>query len=141
MKSTIIIARDVHGETSECDTATKSIVLYSRDMDFCVSLSMLFQDRYKIVTITDPDMLMTTVKALQPDLLIADAAPTERMRHRFHLMKTGLPTLRIMLFYAAHYGSVGEHDSIRKFVDAAFSKPIDIEEIMRQIREFMTNDP
>jgi len=128
-------------ENPQHDEPVKSIVLYSRDMDFCVSLSLLFQDRYKIMTVSDPELLLTTVKTFEPDLVIADTVPTERMQRRFYLMKTTSPLLRIMLFYAAHYGDERRQEAVLKTVDAAFSKPIDIEEVTRQINTFMANDP
>ena len=40
----------------------RTILIYSPDLNFCFSLSMLFQDRYSVVTTTNPGMLETDRK-------------------------------------------------------------------------------
>ncbi len=111
----------------------KTILLYSPDMDFCLSLSMLLQDRFNIVTTTDDDMLYDLAQSLQPVLLIADAIPTFRLRYRFEQLKEELPGLRIVMFYVSRVNTRAIQHEIRRFVDAAYSKPVDIEELTKCI--------
>jgi hypothetical protein len=113
------------------------IVLFSPDMDFCMSLRMLFQDRYHMACTTDPDMLVTMVKTLQPDLVIADCEPTSRMRDRFGIIHLQNPNVRIMFFYFSQFGDRWFRDFIRDSGDVAFSKPIDLDEVTRTINSLV----
>jgi DNA-binding response OmpR family regulator len=114
-----------------------TIVLYSPDMDLCMSLRMLLQDDYRIVTTTDVKMLTTMVRAFQPDLVIVDGLPIEFVKRRFESMKKEYPDMHIMFFYASLFNNSWIHGLIHKSVDAAFSKPIELSEIMESIRELV----
>ena len=121
---------------SSAAESKKTIVLYSPDMDFCVSLRLLFQEQYNIITTTEPDIMMMMVKSFNPELVIVDALPTERMRERFALMRKEHHGIRIMVFYASSLESTVHHEFIRQSADAAFSKPLDLVEVMERINEF-----
>lgn len=112
-----------------------TIVLFSTDIDFCMSLRMLWQNQYTVVTITDPEMLLTTVRAFQPDVLIADATPSDRMRKRFEMMKRENSHLHIMLLYAPKISNLSLQKEIRKSIDYMFSQPIDVTEVAASIKE------
>jgi PleD family two-component response regulator len=113
------------------------IVLFSPDMDFCMSLRMLFQDRYRMSCTTDPDMLLTMVKTLQPELVIADCLPTQRMYERFRFIHSQNPSVKIMFFYFSPSGDRWFRDFIRNSGDVAFSKPIDLDQVTRTINSLV----
>ena len=113
------------------------ILLFSPDMDFCMSLRMLYQDRYDMACTTDPDMLVTMVKALQPQLVIADCQPTSRMRERIRTIHLQDPDVRIIFFYFSPSGDRWLRDNLRESGDVAFSKPIDLDEVTRTINALM----
>ncbi|MBI5216857.1 MAG: hypothetical protein HY960_13980 [Ignavibacteriae bacterium] len=125
--------------TKKKNEAKRTIVLYSPDMDLCLSLRMLFQEQYNIVTTTEPEIMMMMVKSFKPELVIVDAPPTDRMRFRFAQMRKENPRVHIMIFYASFFDNPRLHDFIRQSVDAAFSKPIDLTEVTKQINEFTMN--
>jgi DNA-binding response OmpR family regulator len=112
----------------------QAIVLYSPDMDYCMSLRLLFQDRYTMITTTDANMLVTIVNAFQPDLVIIDALPTQRMRHRVELMKRNNADMRVMFFTTQRVADHEIHEFLQTSVDAVFSKPVDLAEITERIR-------
>src|ERR1041385_258593 len=114
-----------------------TIVFYSPDMDFCVSLRLLFQDRYNMITITDPRMLQMTVREFKADLVIVDSLPTEKLKLQFEIMKRENPRVHILSFYASRFNDKRIHQFIRQSVDAAFSKPIDLAEVTKSIHELM----
>jgi DNA-binding NarL/FixJ family response regulator len=114
-----------------------TIVFYSPDMDFCVSLRLLFQDRYNMITITDPRMLQMTVREFKADLVIVDSLPTEKLKLQFEIMKRENPRVHILSFYASRFNDKRIHQFIRQSVDAAFSKPIDLAEVTQSIHELM----
>lgn len=113
-----------------------TIILYSPDIDFCVSFQMLLEDRYNVVTTTDLDMILMLVNTFHPDLLIADVAPTKRMCERFEMIKSQEPTTRIMMFYAS-FPDQTLLSKIHNTVDALYSKPIDVAEVTHRIREIL----
>jgi hypothetical protein len=115
-----------------------TIVLYSPDMDFCMSLRLLLQDRYYIVTTTDIKVLLTMVHSFEPTLVIVDSPPTEAMKRRFDIMKEEYPEIRIMFFYASLFNNQLVRNFVRESVDAAFSKPIDLTEVMNSINELVS---
>lgn len=125
-----------HGAKEE----QQAIVLYSPDMDYCMSLRLLFQDRYNMITTTDVNMLVTIVNAFQPDLVIIDALPTERMRRRVELMKRANAAMRVMFFYTQRFADSDVHEFLRTSVDAVFSKPVDLAEITERIRELFERE-
>lgn len=118
----------------------QAIVLYSPDMDYCMSLRLLFQDRYNMITTTDVNMVVTIVNAFQPDLVIIDALPTQRMRHRVELMKRNNADLRVMFFCTQRFPDQEIHDFIHTSVDAVFSKPVDLTEITDRIQELFERE-
>ncbi len=141
MPGTEIVSQITNGEPDEefCGTEPdRLLLLYSPDIDFCLTFRMLFQDRYSIATVTDVSMLAERVHSLEPKLLIADTFPTETMKQRFRAMKKEHPGLRIMLFYASPMDEHRLREEIREFVDAAFNKPIDLTEISHTILRLMT---
>lgn len=125
-----------HGAKEE----QQAIVLYSPDMDYCMSLRLLFQDRYNMITTTDVNMLVTIVNAFQPDLVIIDALPTERMRRRVEMMKRANAAMRVMFFYTQRFADSDVHEFLRTSVDAVFSKPVDLAEITERIRELFERE-
>ena len=125
-----------HGAKDE----QQAIVLYSPDMDYCMSLRLLFQDRYNMITTTDVNMLVTIVNAFQPDLVIIDALPTERMRRRVEVMKRANTAMRVMFFYTQRFADSDVHEFLRTSVDAVFSKPVDLAEITERIRELFERE-
>lgn len=120
--------------------ALKVIVLYSSDSDFCLSFTLLFQDRYRIVTTSDPDMLSAAVEEYNPDLLIADAVPGERIGSRFDAIKQKQPNLPIILFYVSRLEPPALKDGLMNYVDAMFSKPIDLAEVTLRINELVARN-
>jgi DNA-binding NarL/FixJ family response regulator len=113
--------------------AQKTIVLYSCDLDFCVSLSMFLRDRFNFVTTSDSDMLCDLARSLQPAIIIADAVPTRRLYRTFEELKKVVPGLRILLCTT----SIDEHSLmdhvISSFVDAACRKSLNAEELTERI--------
>ncbi|HTK81371.1 MAG TPA: hypothetical protein VL633_03695 [Bacteroidota bacterium] len=102
-----------------------------------MSLRLLLQDRYNIVTTTDVKMLTIMVASFQPGLVILDGLPIGMVQRQFESIRKEHPELRIMYFYASLFNNSWIHGLIRNSVDAAFSKPIELSEIMESIRELM----
>ena len=109
------------------DQDMKTIVMYSPDVDLCMSLTLYFQDRYVIVTTTDGNTLPTLVEMYHPVLVIADALPTSWILHLFDTWKKAYPEVRVMLFRVWRYEDRKREAAIHKSIDFVVYKPIDID--------------
>lgn len=118
-----------------------TIVLYSPDLDFCVCLRMLFQGQYNMITITDPAMLLMTVRDFKADIVIVDNVLTERMMGRLQIMRRENPRICIVSFYVSCFFDRRNYEVIRHFVDIAFSKPLDLADVEQSIHEAVTRMP
>lgn len=105
----------------------RTIVMYSPDVDLCMSLTLYFQDKYVVVTTTDGNTLPTLVDTYHPSLVIADALPTSWILKLFDSWKEMYPETRVMLFRVWRYDDRKREEEIHKSIDFVLYKPIDID--------------
>lgn len=105
----------------------KTIVMYSPDLDLCMSLTLYFQDKYVVVTTTDGNTLPGLVETHHPALVIADALPTSWILTLFDGWKEKYPEMRVMLFRVWRYDDRKREAAIHKSIDYVLYKPIDID--------------
>ena len=105
----------------------KTIVMYSPDLDLCMSLTLYFQDKYIVVTTTDGTTLSALVETYRPSLVIADALPTNWILRLFDEWKEKHPDMRVMLFRVWRYEDRKREAAIHKSIDFVLYKPIDID--------------
>ncbi|MBM2846367.1 MAG: hypothetical protein HW407_1679 [Bacteroidetes bacterium] len=115
------------GAPVQSDQNMKTIVMYSPDVDLCMSLTLYFQDRYTIVTTTDGNTLPALVEMYHPSLVIADALPTTWILDLFDTWKQTQPEIRVMLFRVWRYEDRKREAAIHKSIDFVVYKPIDID--------------
>ncbi len=118
----------------------KTIVIFSRTLDFCYSLLMFFQDMYQVTITTNEELLSTLVRTLDVDLIIVDAAPSQKMAEYFRLIKLACPDLPIILLYVYRSENQRLEQSIKEYVDAVFYKPMDIAEVTKRVNELVTKN-
>jgi hypothetical protein len=135
MKTSMDIGRKTASEPA--GKPRQTVLFYSPDVDFCVSMRLLFQDRYQVVTVSDPDMVLPIAREFRPYLMIVDSAPTRIMRQRFEAIKKENPRTHIMSFYAPQFLAASDARESLRSVDAAYSKPIDLEEVTKSMSEMM----
>lgn len=119
------------------DEKKKTILIYSPDLNFCFSLSMLFQDRYSVVTTTNPGMLEAFVGNYSADLVIVDAVPTERMINRLNGLKELNRSLPIIMLYVFNSRDVCLDKIARERVDSIFYKPFEVGAVSKRIEELL----
>ena len=122
-----------HPQVIDAGKTNLSILLYSPDMDFCMSLRLLFQNRYIVRTTTDPPMLLLMMKEFEPELVIVDGLPTARMKQWLERIREENPRARIMYFYVPHFEDQAMRHYICSAVDAVFSKPVDLEDVTKSV--------
>jgi DNA-binding response OmpR family regulator len=111
----------------------RAILLYSADLDFCISFRLLFQRRFHLATTTDADMLSMTVSTMQPDVLVVDAPLTFRTQGKLAVLKLRHPHLRIVLLYVPGRHPEPPHAVLKQIAHAWFPKPINIAEVISAI--------
>ena len=119
------------------DTEKRTILIYSPDLNFCFSLSMLFQDRYNVVTTTNPGMLESFVDHYAADLVIVDALPTEKMIERLAGLKSRDQRLPILMLYVCGPRDTALDALARQHVDSVMYKPFDVADMARRIAELL----
>lgn len=126
---------------SEGGESKKTILLYSPDLNFCFSLSMLFQDRYNVITTTNPGMLDKLVADYSADLVLVDAVPSEKLIERLGALRKLVKRLPTILLYVYNARDVELDKAIRAHVDAVFYKPFEIAPVSRRIEELLAEQP
>ena len=115
----------------------KSILIYSPDLNFCFSLSMLFQDRYTVSTTTNLSMLETFAANYAADLLIIDAVPSPRIIERLDALREANHCLPIIMLYVYNAKEVQLDRTVRQHVDSVFYKPFEINVVSKRIEELL----
>ena len=115
----------------------KTIVLCSPDLNFCLSLSMLFQDRYNVVTATDLDTLLKSALTCPVDLVLVDAAPSVRTLQQIEDLKRLRASISIIMLYVYSAKDGGLDRDARKEVDSVFYKPFEIATVSQRIDDLL----
>jgi DNA-binding NtrC family response regulator len=122
-------------EDTSGSTIMRTIVMYSPDVDLCMSLTLYFQDRYIVVTTTDGNTLPSLIETHVPSLVIVDALPTSWLLQLFDVWKEHHPEMRVMLFRVWRYEDRKREAAIHKSIDYVVYKPIDIDFVAHIVHE------
>jgi DNA-binding response OmpR family regulator len=128
---------NLHAFGSEVDEGKKTILIYSPDLNFCFSLSTLFQDRFNVVTTTNLGMVENFAGHYSADLVIVDAIPTEKLIERLDGLKLNNQRLPIIMLYVCSPKDMHLDRAIRSHVNAVFYKPLDINALSKMIEELL----
>jgi DNA-binding NtrC family response regulator len=115
----------------------KTILLYSPDLNFCFSLSMLFQDRYNVITTTNVGTLDKLVADYSADLVLVDAIPSSKLLDRLDGLKGLNRRMPIIALYVYNAKYTDLDQSIRGRIDAVFYKPFEVVPLSRKIEELL----
>lgn len=117
--------------------ARKTILIFSPDLNLCFSLSMLFQDRFHVVTTTDLATVEPLAAEHAADLMIADAVPSVRLMAELDAIRIVSGSLPTIMLYVYHARDVALDKEIRSHVDSVFYKPVEIAAVSRRIEELL----
>ena len=121
------------------DEAKKTIIVYSPDLDFCFSMSMLFQDQYNVVTTTDLATLEAMGITYSANLAILDSTPSEKLIGRLKELRVAQPHLPIIIVYVCSAREMPLDAQIREQVDSVFYKPFEISAVCRRVEELIAD--
>jgi DNA-binding response OmpR family regulator len=123
----------MHAET---DRKVHPIVLFSPNMELCVSIQLALENKYEIMATTDGDVLMMLVKSFEPDLIILNAPLTPGLDRLHARLKAADPGTRILLC-SSRPSDIGITGDDRHFVDGVLTGPWSIERLTDKIRALL----
>lgn len=115
----------------------KSILIFSPDLNLCFSLSILFQDRYHVVTTTNIATFERLATCFGADLAIVDEVPSECLIRRLEAIASGPAKIPIIMLYVYNGRDVTLDRAIRTRVDSVFYKPVEISVVSKRIDEIL----
>jgi DNA-binding response OmpR family regulator len=121
----------------EMDESKKTIIIYSPDLNLCFSLSMVFQDKYNVITTTNLGMLEKFVGIYSADLLVLDAEPTQKLMERIDRLRGPARILPVIILYVYNNKEGVLDRAVRNHVDSVFYKPLEISAVSRRIDELL----
>jgi DNA-binding response OmpR family regulator len=117
----------------------KNAIFYSPDLNLCVSLLLYFQDKYKVTTTTDLEVL--NLLSINPtfDIIIIDADPNKQILNLCHTIKEENKKSSLILTYVFKNQIKDTEKSLRLYADAIFYKPVDLEEVTKNLNLIVAN--
>ena len=122
---------------ADLDVAKRTILLYSPDLNFCFSLSVLFQDRYNVVTTTNLAMVEEFAGSYTTDLVMLDAVPSAGLLLRIDSIRRVRGGIPILMMYVYSEKDEDFDRRIRERIDSVFYKPLEIAEISRRVSDLL----
>ncbi|MDH4069264.1 MAG: hypothetical protein OEV30_02455 [Ignavibacteria bacterium] len=119
------------------DQSKRTILIYSPDMNFCFSLSSLFQDRYNVITSTDPELLDPERTISAAHLVIIDEEPSEKMMERVKRLRTARAELPVIMLYVFRPQAMELDQAVKDLVNGVFYKPLNVRDVSHSIEELI----
>jgi response regulator RpfG family c-di-GMP phosphodiesterase len=120
------------------DLDRKTILIFSPDLNLCFSLSILFQDRYHVVTTTNITTFERLATCFGADLAIVDEVPSDCLVRRLEVIGAGQRKIPVIMLYVYNGKDVALDRAIRGRVDSVFYKPVEISLVSKRIDEILT---
>ena len=115
----------------------KTILVYSPDLNFCFSLSMVLQNKYNVITTTNCQLMEKFAADYSAQLAILDAAPSEHLLECLRGAKRHNRRLPIILLYVYNAKDAELDTIVRREVDSIFYKPFDLSAMSKRISELL----
>lgn len=116
----------------------KTIMIVSPDPNFCLSLSMLFGDRYRVLTASSLSVLQEGLKGRGVDLILIDEEPSRKMVDCIDAFRQLNQSLPLIILYVYSPKDVDLDSKLRRTVDSVFYKPFEIGTVSRRIDDLLS---
>jgi DNA-binding response OmpR family regulator len=130
--------KEVRVAEKETEEGRKTILIVSPDPNFCLSLSMLFGDRYGVLTASSLSVLQEGMEARRIDLILVDEGPSRKMVERIDALRHLNPTLPIIILYVYSPKDVDLDSDLRKTADSVFYKPFEIGTVSKRVDDLLS---
>jgi len=121
------------------DCEKKTILIYSPDLNFSFSLSMVFQERYNVVTASNPTMLESCATTYAADIAIVDAVPSEKLIRQIDNLKILRGRLAVIVTYVYNARDVELDNAIRVHVDSVLYKPFEVDAVLVRVEQLLSH--
>ena len=129
---------DVRVAEQQGSEGRKTILIVSPDPNFCLSLSMLFGDRYRVLTASSLSVLQEGMEARRIDLILVDEGPSRKIVERIDAFRHLNPTLPIIILYVYSPKDVDLDSDLRKTADSVFYKPFEIGTVSKRVDDLLS---
>lgn len=130
--------REVRVAEEHADDGRKTILIVSPDPNFCLSLSMLFGDRYRVLTASGLSVLQEEVEERGVDLILVDEGPSRKMVDRIDAFRHLNPALPIIILYVYSPKDVDLDSELRRAADSVFYKPFEITTVSKRVDDLLS---
>lgn len=126
------------GKGGNGEQPKKRVLIYSQDPDFCISLTLLFQEEYDVASTTLLHEVAEKIGLHQSDLLVVDSSSSLRDIYRqIEDIKKREPSFPVVLLYVYRTENKDLESNLRRFVNALFYKPIDIVQLSDTVHSLL----
>jgi DNA-binding response OmpR family regulator len=116
----------------------KRILILSDDSQLASSLSLYFGEEFDVQTVEQLEHARDIIIRDNADLLLFDfGLPDNRIPESLSVIKRN-KNIPIVLMYVFHKKALPIELEIRKYTDAVFYKPVNIVDVLGQIRQFLS---
>lgn len=116
----------------------KRILILSDDSQLASSLSLFFGEEFDVQTVEQFDQARDIIIQENADLLLIDfGLPDNRISQSLSTIKSR-KKIPVILMYVFHEKKLSIESEIRKYADAVFYKPVNIIDVLGQIRLFLS---
>jgi DNA-binding NtrC family response regulator len=115
----------------------KTVLVYSADLNFCFSLSMVLQNKYNVITTTNCKLMEKFAADYSAQLAIVDAPPSENLIECLHGVKKQNGNLPIIVLYVYSPKDSALDNAVRSEVTSVFYKPFDLTAMSKRISELL----
>lgn len=115
----------------------KTVLVYSADLNFCFSLSMVLQNKYNVITTTNCAMMEKFASDYSAQLAIVDAPPSEHLIECLQAVRKQNERLPIILLYVYSPRDAALDNAIRREATSVFYKPFDLTAMSKRITELL----
>jgi CheY-like chemotaxis protein len=131
--------REVRAAEKHENEERKTILIVSPDSNFCLSLSMLFGDRYRVVTAPGISVLQEECEEPKAvDLVLVDEVPSRRLVERIDSCRQLHPALPIIMLYVYSPKDMELDSELRRTANAVYYKPFEIGTVSRRVDDFLS---
>jgi len=115
----------------------RTILIFSSDTNLCFSLSLLFQDRYRVVTTTNISAIEELASGSGADAAIVDESPSECLLERLDNLRAGSAKIPVIMLYVYNSRDVALDRAFRLRAASVYYKPVEVSLLSRRIDELL----
>ena len=119
------------------ESGRRTVLIFSSDTNLCFSLSLLFQDRYRVVTTTNISAIEELALGSGADVAIVDESPSECLLSRLENLRDGSAKIPVIMLYVYNARYMALDRAFRTHVASVYYKPVEVSLLSKRIDELL----